>query len=176
MLRLFGKPRFLDADIEDWCLETWAWLLANLGGIKRLREMRLVLATREFFPPTEAVGHERALYVFERVKLWMGMADWSCELEAFQRPEQDHRIGAYNRVRHAGSALGTFRIEDGTPIISYSAELADQPRILIATLSHELAHYLLATVRKPLPGGRELHELVTELTAAYTGFGLFRAN
>ena len=41
---------------------------------------------------------------------------------------------------------------------------------------HELAHYLLATIRKPTPGGRELHEFVTELTAVYTGFGVFRAN
>jgi hypothetical protein len=62
------------------------------------------------------------------------------------------------------------------PIIAYSEELAEQPRLLIATFAHELAHYLLATIRKPIPGGNELHELATELTAAYAGFGLFRAN
>src|SRR5215467_13693980 len=80
MLGLFGKSHFLDADIEDWCLETWAWLLTNLGGMQRLREMPLVLATGEFFPPTETTGHARALYIFQRVKLWMGMKDWACEL------------------------------------------------------------------------------------------------
>jgi hypothetical protein len=177
MLGLFGKSRFLDADIEDWCLETWAWLLINLGGLKRQREMQLVLATRDFFPPTDAVGHERALYVFERVKLWMGMQDWACELHADDRGEQLQRVGTFNALQHRRRAPdGTFRIEDGQVVITYAADLVAQPRRLIATLSHELAHYLLASVRKPIPGGNDLRELATELTAAYCGFGLFGAN
>ncbi len=176
MLGLFGRTRFLDADIEDWCLETWAWLMANLGGLARLREVPLVTASRDYFPPTETTGHERALYVFGRVRALMAMDGWPCELEAFERPERDQRIGAYNRIQHGGSALGTFRIEDGRAIVSYSAELVGQPRLLIATLAHELAHYLLATIRQPIPGGNQLHELATELAAAYAGFGLFRAN
>jgi len=174
---LFGKSRFLDADIEGWCLETWAWLLTNLGGLKRLREMQLVLANRDFFPPTETEGHERALYVFERVKLWMGMKDWACELQAMERGDELQRVGTYAALQHRRrSPEGSFRIEDGEVIITYAADLVAQPRRLIATLSHELAHYLLASIRKPFPGGNDLHELATELTVAYCGFGLFGAN
>lgn len=174
---LFGKSRFLDADIEDWCLETWAWLLANLGGLKRLREMQLVLATREFFPPTDAEAHERALYIFERVKLWMGMKDWAAELHAAERSDRFQRVGAYSALQHSRrSPDGTFRIEDGKVIITYAADLVAQPRLLIATLAHELAHYLLSSVRKPIPGGNDLHELATELTVAFCGFGVFAAN
>jgi hypothetical protein len=177
MLGLFGKSRFLDADIEDWCLETWAWLLTNLGGLKRQREMQLVLATREFFPPTDAEGHARALYIFERVKLWMGMKDWACELHADERGEHFQRLGTFAALQHSRRAPnGTFTIEDGQVIITYAVDLLAHPRRLIATLSHELAHYLIASIRKPIPGGNDLHELATELTAAYCGFGVFRAN
>jgi hypothetical protein len=45
---LFGKSRFLDADVEDWTLEAWAWLMTNLGGMERLRHARLGTATKDF--------------------------------------------------------------------------------------------------------------------------------
>jgi hypothetical protein len=176
MFGLFGKSRFLDADVEDWCLETWAWLMVNLGGMERLKRTPLVIPTREFFPPTEAEGHERALYIFGLIKSLMGVADWPCELEAYDRPEADQRVGLVAQVRVGGAPSGTFRVQNGKAIISYASDLVRQPRQLIATLAHELAHYLLATVKAPIPGGEDLHELTTELTVAYAGFGVFGAN
>jgi len=173
---LFGKSRFLDPDVEDWMLEAWAWLMTNLGGMARLSQAPLVAATRDYFPPTETEGHARALYVLERVKLLMGLPQRPCELQPFDRLEAHQRVGLYAVLERRGSANGTFRIEDGRVIISYAAELADQPRQLVATLAHELGHYQIATVRKPLPGGARLHELLTDLSVAYNGFGLFGAN
>ena len=173
---LFGKSCFLDPDVEDWCLETWGWLLTNLGGMQRFRQVPLVTATREFFPPTETEGHERAFYVFEQVKLLMAMQNRPCRLEAFDLPPSGQRVGLYAKIQRGGTANGTFQIKDGEVIISYASELVDQPRKLIATFAHELSHYLLATIMKPIPGGNDLHELATELTVAYTGFGIFSAN
>jgi hypothetical protein len=46
----------------------------------------------------------------------------------------------------------------------------------IATMAHELAHYVLATLKSGVPGGRELAELATDLAVAYLGFGVFSAN
>jgi hypothetical protein len=176
MFGLFGKSRFLDADVEDWCLETWGWLMTNLGGMGRLSRTPLALPSREFFPPTEAEGHALALYVFGRIKTLMAIDDWPCELESYDRPEDGQRVGYYAKLQRGKSANGTFRIEEGKVIISYASDLLAQPRQLIATLAHELAHYLLATIRKPIPGGNELHELATELTVAFAGFGVFGAN
>lgn len=176
MFGLFGKSRFLDAEIEDWVLETWAWLMANLGGMSKLAEAPLILAHRDFFPPTETVGHERALYVFEQVKHWMRMDGWAADLEPVERLEALQRVGTYAALQRQASASGTFRIEEGRVYITYATDLLADPRNLIATLSHELSHYLLATIRKPIPGGNDLHELATELTVAFTGFGVFGAN
>jgi len=172
---LFGRTRFLDPDVEDWCLETWAWLMANLGGMARLRQASLVLATREFFPPTEAQGHERALYVFERVKSLMGLEEWPARLEPFARP-QVQRVGPLALIQTGGTANGTFRVENGEAVIGYASDLVGDPRHMIATFSHELAHYLLGSIRGAIPGGNELHELATELTVAHAGFGVFGAN
>ena len=95
---LFGKTRFLDPDVEDWCLEVWAWLMTNLGGMERLRQASLVTPTHTFFPPTAAEGHAQALYVFDRVKAFMGLGEAPCELEAFQRRVQTGRAGAFARA------------------------------------------------------------------------------
>jgi hypothetical protein len=176
VLKLFGKARFLDADVEDWCLETWAWLMTNLGGMDELERTPLVLPTREFFPPTNSEGEVRAEYIFNLVKSLMGMADWPCALEVHDRPDARQRVGLVAAVNVGASANGTFRVKDGEAIVSYARDLADDPRKLIATLAHELAHYRLLSAGDHLPGGEELHELTTELTVAYSGFGVFGAN
>jgi hypothetical protein len=144
--------------------------------MERLGRSTLVLPTREFFPPTETEGHARALYLFNQVKLWVGLRDWPCELEAFDRPRgaQLAQIGA---IQHGKSANGTFRTSDNRAIVSYASDLVNQPVKLIATFAHELSHYLiLVAARTEPPGGAELEELTTELAVALRGFGVFGAN
>ena len=58
--KLFGGGRFLDEDLEDWQLETWAWLMRHLGGMAHLAGTPLVLPTKDFFPPSGAEGHDKA--------------------------------------------------------------------------------------------------------------------
>lgn len=176
MFKLFGAGRFLEPDVEDWVLETWAWLLTEFGGLERLRRKPLVLPTRDFFPPTDTIGHARALYLFQQVKRWAGLADWPCELEAFDRPA-GRIVAQVGAIRHGGSANGTFRTVENRAIVSYASDLVGQPAQLIATLAHELAHYLLLVrARTDPPGGAELEELATDLAVAWLGFGVFGAN
>jgi hypothetical protein len=159
---LFGKTRFLDPDVEDWCLETWGWLMTGLGGMERLRRTPLVAPTSEFFPPTAAEGHERALYLFGRVKSLMGVEEYPCALEVMRGFPGDQ----------SGALL---RLEGGQTAIAYASDLTDQPEALIATLARQLARQLVAEVRKPIPGGAEFRELAAELALAFAGFGLFGA-
>jgi hypothetical protein len=174
---LFGKTRFLDPPVEDWCLETWGWLMANLGGMERLRQIPLVTPTPEFFPPTALQGHERALYVFDRVKALMAMADWPCELTPFYRQLSSQRVGVFSKLTMRASAPGgTFSLEGGKPTISYATDLVERPEELIAALVHELAQYLVSSVHRPIPGGIEFRELAGDLAIAFSGFGLFGLN
>src|SRR4051794_34293560 len=113
---MFGlKPAaFLDRDLEDWCFETWGWLTSNLGGHERLARTRLVTPSKEFFPPTDAKGHERALHIFDRVKAAMGMRDWDCELVADERPSpRNARVGEFWNIQTPGGAAGTFQAAQG---------------------------------------------------------------
>ena len=173
---LFGKSTFLEKELEAWSLETWAWFMRNWGGMERLKRTRLVTPSREFYPPTEFEGWERAAYIFETTKRWMGMANWPCQLEGYERIPANVRVAQYNFLRGPAEPNGTFRIDNGQVIVTYANDLVARPADLIATLAHELSHYLISTIREPIPGGREVHELTTELGVAYAGFAIFGAN
>lgn len=174
---LFGKPRFLDVDLEDWSFATWGWLMRYRGGMARIAKTQWVLPTREFFPPTDAKGHARAEHMFRCVKTHMGMAEWPCRLASFDRVRPDQRVAEVGVVRVATQPNGLFWLDDdGRANIEYAADLIDQPLVLAATFAHELAHYLLSHVPVPPPGGEAAEELATELAVAYAGLGLFTAN
>jgi hypothetical protein len=173
--KLLGKGRFLDAELEDYCLETWAWLLAGLGGVERLVATPWVTPSRDFFPPTEAEGHARAAHLFACVRDLMGMADWPCRLTSYERAGQQ-QVGEFLFVNNPEQPNGLFWIEDGVGRIEYAADLVAQPQLLTAVFAHELSHYLLAGLPDPPQDGPIAHELATELCVAFTGFGIFAAN
>ncbi len=172
--RVFKPRRFLDADVEAWHLETWAWLMDHFTPEVPLKSTPLVLANADFFAPTEATGHERAQHVFDSVKRHMQIEDWPCLLEAQPERNDGHRVAEFVSLSGEGDPNGTFRVdEDGTVIITYAPDLVGRPVDLVATLAHELAHYVLLG----LPDlDEETHELTTDLMVVYTGFGLFGAN
>jgi hypothetical protein len=174
--KLLGKPRFLDADLEDWSFETWAFLLRECGGVERLRQVPWVTPSKAFFPPSHAEGEARALEVFEIVKAWMGMADWPCHLRTYERPESHQLVSQFVAVQTATAPNGLFWVGGGEAQIEYAIDLIARPMHLVATFAHELSHYRLAKVEAEAPGGERAHELTTELCVAYSGFGLFAAN
>jgi hypothetical protein len=46
----------------------------------------------------------------------------------------------------------------------------------VATLAHELGHFLISDIRTPPPGGHSILEFATDLAAVFLGFGVFLAN
>jgi hypothetical protein len=173
---LFGQKSFLDTEIETWHLETWRVLLDRFASELPISETPVVLPTREFFPPTDAVGHDRATHVFACVKAAMGMSDnWPCMLEMQPRRMTGERLSEFVAIAGGDDPNGTFRIEEGgVVVITYAPDLLEDPTGLVATLAHELSHYLLAGQADLVED--ETHELMTDLMVAFTGLGVFGAN
>jgi hypothetical protein len=167
---------FLDADDEDWHLAAWGWLLARFGE-DRLKRAPLVTATRAFFPPTEATGHARAEHVFGCVRDLTGMAEWPANLVALP-PRPKTRVAELGEVKidSGHMPLGTFSRDGNGARITYDPDSIGTPTTLVATLAHELAHYLLHSVSDLPPGGKTMEEFATDLTTVYLGFGVFGAN
>lgn len=103
---IWGRKRFLDAEVEEWRFECWLWLLFHLGGVDALRKRRLVLPTAEFFPKIEEAGHGRAEAVLARVKLHMGMEDWPCLL--IPRQATNAEVAEFVVRQSASKVAATF--------------------------------------------------------------------
>src|SRR4051812_44942383 len=165
----FRASPVLDRDEEEWQLEVWLWLLERLGGVAVIRETPLVTPTLSFFPPSDVDGHARAEHIFEAVKQHAGIAKWHCRLvPQAERPET--RVGEWWVLQtDEPLPLGTFGVEGNEVVITYDPKSLGDPIALVATFAHELAHFLLAGLAEPPPGGEELAELATDVTAAFLG-------
>lgn len=174
---LFGTRTFLDPDVEAWQFDIWAILIERFGESLSLASTPVALPTRDFFPATDAVGHAKAEHIFACVRSIMQMPDkdWPCVLVQQEQSAVGSQVSQFVHVAGDDAPGGTFRVEqDGTVIITYSPHLLDDPMGLVATLAHELSHYLLSDEADLVQD--ETHELMTDLTVAYAGLGVFGAN
>ena len=177
MFQLFkSKPLLSEADLT-FQVETYAWLLKYFGGDDFYKTTQLVLPTSSFFPEQVSEPKQAALATFESVKQHAGMATWQCQLVA-QDDDINPIVSPTMVVQNApAQPNGTFQAtEDNNVVITYKPSLIGQPIQLVATLAHELSHYLTATAQEPPPGGWENWEFATDITATFLGFGIFMAN
>lgn len=175
LANLFGARTFLDPDVEQWHLDVWATLIERFGEALSLADTPVALPTRAFFPPTDAMGHAKAEHVFACVRAIMQMQDWPCTLVQQARSMTGQQVSAFVHIGGDAAPNGTFQVEtDGAVVITYAPDLLENPMGLVATLAHELAHYLLASESDLVED--ETHELMTDLAVAYAGLGVFGAN
>ena len=172
----FTRKPIVDADTAQWHVDNFAWLVATFGGNHAFADSVLALPKPGFFPVDGQEGHAKALHILERVKHYCGMGDWPVELVPDRNPAAERSTMSVAMPVHGKHAVGTFSVSGNAVQISYVPALLARPDRLIATLAHELAHYLLATAPTSPPCEDDEHEFLTDLTAAYLGFGVFMAN
>ncbi|MBB34369.1 MAG: hypothetical protein CME88_17915 [Hirschia sp.] len=164
---------FLDVEIEQFHIETWAWLI-HCTSPTRLQKAQLILPTPDFFPKSDAVGTARAAVIFDRVVHFAQMDGVPIEL----RPEKPlaGEVSTFGHVQNGKHALGTHAHEGNHSVITYGEELIGKPIALIATFAHELGHALNGGFPYSPPGGYENTEPATDITSVFLGFGVFGAN
>ncbi len=178
---LFSKSPPFDPARIDWLFDSFAWLLSNYGGHESfLRTYHLVLHSQKDFPISNA-GHPRyEKSVLQAVMKHMGMGDWAINLVQMSEADDMEFEADTSDLSMNYSADGTagfFSLDNyGKATIGYSDDLLHDFESLVATLSHEAAHYLLTKSITEMPGGWKNLEPITDLTAIFTGFGIFQCN
>lgn len=162
-----------------WLYQHYRWLEQHLPRYAAARKASLILPTPEFYPMRNTRDHAFAQSVFDTTRRFMGMEDWPCHL----RPQSDEareahtalHAGAASRETSYADAAGTFQGGEEV-VITYSPTLLLEPAGLVATLAHELCHYLMIGVQEEPPCGWAEHEPLTDLAAVHEGFGVFLCN
>jgi hypothetical protein len=156
-----------------WIYDHYLWLEKALPLRAAKPAKVLITPGKEFFPDHWRGTHESALAVFDRMRAIMEIADWPCSL--YQKPSIPVPIGIGSS--QSKDAAGTFAGKNEQEVlISYSAGLLKEPVSYVATIAHELCHYLLAKVTTEPPCTWKELEPLTDLASVVEGFGVFAAN
>ena len=172
------KPKsIIPIDRLSWQIETYQWLFDHVGDRFRDRTYQLIEPTESYFPDRCSTEEEVFIKTFERVKSQVGLDSWPCKLEP-QNEDIETRVSATLNIQNVDQGpAGTFRYhQHHGAVITYNPNLVNDIQSLVATYAHELGHYLTANVSQPPPGGWEIWEPATDLTAVFMGYGIFMAN
>jgi len=178
-VQFFKSKPLLDPDTIDWIFSTYQWALHSFSTAVFYEHTELVLPTDQFFPDILEERDAVAESLFTRVRKYAGMEDWPCVLEPLEEDASPIIGQALLIVGAPQGPAGTFSIEGGelpTIKIAYNPSQLNHPQSLVATLAHELAHYLMHSVDTLPPGGEEHVEPATDLVAVFMGFGVFLTN
>lgn len=177
---LFGPKCPVTQDEWDWLLAGFKWLDKEFGADSD-RAHGLILPETEFFPSVSADPKQRARDMLDQVKYLCDMKDWPTKLVTGEK-SRDASIQPGFALQHEQHApLGHFHLvenKDGSYIgeVAYNPSQINDAIGMVATLSHELSHYLMAYASSVMPGGHDMMEHATDLCAVYLGFGIFLAN
>ena len=175
---MFWKLELSDEDTIKWMIGTYAWLLENFGGMKRVQRTKLVTPTPEDFPVLNSPNMGKA--IFKIVQTNCGLEKWPCKLIMTTDRNAVAETMQFNNISGSGSdragAAGTFSKNGPLVTITYSMKQLEDPMSLVAVFAHELSHYLLHSHIELPPGGAKMEEHATDLCAVFLGFGIFGAN
>jgi hypothetical protein len=164
----------------QWLFDVYTWLLSETGGYSTFRERaKLVLPTDAFFPISRDLqGDALAQALFAATREQAGMAAVSCELVAHEEvPTASDLFGNLPHEYSRSGAAGAFHgASAGSGLISYAPSGLADPESFVATMAHELGHFLIRGFEEPPPGGDEAQEPATDVCAIFLGFGVFTAN
>jgi len=181
-MSFFSRKTSFDEERIDWLFQGYQWLLANYGGYDSfLSSYHLVLNDRKDFPIPAPSSPDYVDCIFNQIMTNMGMGDWAVRLIPMSEADSDMEFEIDSSDLSMGysfdGAAGFFSIDDmGRVTIGYGDELINQFSALVATLSHEASHYLITKSITEMPGGWKNLEPITDLTAIFTGFGIFQCN
>lgn len=175
---LFQKNPTIDADDEQWQLQTWHWLLENFGGIRNLRNHKTLCPSNEDFSRSETQGLEHAKFVFKQTASYFDVDPNGFDI-ILQETDINPMLNPLGVVQNVPQTpLGTYRLEQeqNRHVISINPNNLGDMELLIATIAHEICHPLLFSIPNPPPGAPEAEEFATDLATVFFGFGIFGAN
>ncbi|MFS4493590.1 hypothetical protein [Maribacter sp. 2308TA10-17] len=171
------KPKLpITPEDQIWVEESLTFLKQSLGE-ENLLSVNTVEPTEVFFNRHFDGSELDAEFILQRCLEFMNIPKGKVELEFYS--EENHCLddgtllssSADIMGRSEGTA-GTYHKQSGKSIIQIERGQLKHPQILIATISHELAHEKLLGENRII----ENDEYLTDLTAIVYGFGIFIAN
>jgi len=161
--------------------EEQAWLIDALEDLLRRRgrhpflSMPLVQPTPEFFPDPWSFTIEGLDRIVRRLMQYANLVDLDVQVGTFEHPGFRSRQLSADAVRSvAGLFLG---LDSGCAHFAFNETAPSDPEYMAGVMAHEVAHaYRTFHQLADEAADRDREEWLTDVTAAYLGFGVLVAN
>ena len=175
------KPKLPVSDADREWVDKGFLRLEKVLKKTRLLQAKIILPTPEYFPDRYDKTPTSVENLFKRVCSYMDVDCNQIELEIFaDEIEELREILPHWRGNSSGCA-GLY-IHDGSEsnehklaLIAIQSTQLNDPLSLVATIAHELGHFILLggnLIERTTPD----HEPLTDLLTVYLGLGIFTAN
>jgi hypothetical protein len=173
-----NKPKLpVTEDDKNWIEDSLLWL-SNEFGQEYFKGIETITPSKKYFDYNFTGQEEDADFILEKVLDLMNIKGWDIELMFYS--EQPQEFGEGLVATPSDNLKGNWKGSSGKYLdkgfgkkeIWIEIGQLQNPQSLIATISHELAHYKL------LGEGRiqDNDENLTDLTSIAFGFGIFISN
>ena len=163
----------LDPQAKAWVERSLEWLSEQFES-SAFTNKPVILPTAEFFPAAYDGSDESVRVLPHKVCEYMEVDPDKIDLELFTAQRNLWLVNDGGKAVSTEPA-GTYSERQGRFRIRLDRNQTDRPMDLVGTIAHELSHArLLGEFRI----NRNVfdHELLTDLTAVFHGFGVFLAN
>jgi hypothetical protein len=174
------KPK-LPITHEDklWVDDSIAWVKTQVLPARHV-QIKTVRPTTAFFDKKLNGTEEDAYFLFEKIKVLMDIETDDIVLEFFTDGRIDNPDGSVLSTNadlkgRSKSAAGYYTQDSEEIKILIETQQLKNPTSLIATIAHELAHFILLGENRIDPED-EMGEYLTDLLAVFYGFGIFMGN
>lgn len=170
---LFRPDCPVDADMRGWVDEQLRWLTGQFGDA--VLNGPVVVPTEQYFPGTYTGVDAEVEPLVHRLAAHMGIDASILDVEIFETAA-DHARKTMPFLQSGGSTVaGDWQQRDGRGLIGIDRAYLQSPRLLVATIGHELAHQRLLGERR-IAADRRDGEQLTDLATVFFGLGIFNAN
>ncbi|WP_044213064.1 hypothetical protein [Flammeovirga sp. OC4] len=166
------KPKCpISTEDKKWVEEMLDWVNINFIDII---EQPMILPTNRFFNIKFEATQECAKELFENICMYFQVNPYHISIEFYDNRTTvlDHTVSIQN---DEDGHVGLFSMDGESNMILIERGLLNNPQALIATIAHELCHYIIMEEKGYYFEEYE-NELRTDLTAIAYGFGLFLGN
>ena len=168
MLGIFEPTCPVDAETKAWIERRFDWLTQEFG-FHHLTSRETMLPTADFLPLEYDCTEDGIYELMKRVANRMDVDYSLLDLNFYE----DNAIGLDGAVSPASAGL--YAEKDGRYQIWLEVNCLDDPGGVIATLAHEIGHFVLLGQKRIEPDTDDQEEL-TDLLVVFNGLGVFAAN
>lgn len=160
-------------------IEDKEWVEGALDWIEKelfvLTNKETILPTKKYFDRDFTGIEEDAYFVLKQLFTYFDVDTSEIKLEFFENGQVEIDRGMMTQKEDDRGTLGIYPLDTEEIIIQIERSQLKDPIDLIATLSHELSHYVLLDLHDVYLEGEE-NEWFTDLFTIAQGFGIFLGN